>query len=109
MDDILDALPDYVIGFEPWEVKEVTTDYVCPICHGQLVAFDVPMDRIYIIVCPEHGNVESIGRVRRESVSREMENSLRNFDKVINNLPEFWGALKRKPQSEKQSLKELGF
>ena len=108
-DIIMDALPDYVIGFEPWEVKEVTTDYVCPVCHQQLVAFNVPMDSIYIIVCPEHGNVESIGRVRRESVSREMEQAHRNFDKVVNNLSEFWGELKRKPQSVEENLKDLGF
>ena len=109
MPDIMDALPDYVVGFEPYEINEVITNYVCPVCHGQLVTFNIPNDRIYIIVCPEHGNVESIGRVRRESVSREMENSLRNFDVVINNLPEFWGELKRKPQSIEKNLEDLGF
>jgi hypothetical protein len=107
--DILDALPDYVMGFEPFEIDDVVTNYVCPVCHGQLTAFDVPMERIYIIVCPEHGNVEQIGRVRRESVNSEMERARRQFDIVINNLPEFWGELKRPKYTEAENMKTLGF
>jgi len=109
MPDIMDALPDYVVGFEPCEVNEVITDYVCPVCHGQLTAFNIPYERVIIIVCPEHGNVESIGRIRRESVSIDMERAFRQFDTAINNLPEYWGELKRNPQSAEQNLQDLGF
>ena len=109
MVDILGALPDYVIGFEPSEVDDVITNYVCPVCHGQLTAFNVPIERIYIIVCPEHGNVETVGRVRRESVSNQMEQEKRQFDIVISKLPEFWGELKRPRQTQKKNMKDLGF
>lgn len=101
--------PDYVVGFEPWEYQSVVKDYVCAVCHGQLVAYDVPEERFYIIVCPEHGNVEVVGRVRREYVSREMENSHRQFGDVIRNLPEFWGELIQARKSESENLKDLGF
>lgn len=109
MTDFLEALPDYIVGFEPWEIKEVTTDYVCPVCYGALTALDIPNERIYIVVCPEHGNVEQIGRVRREWVSREMEQERRSFDKVIRNLSEFWGELIPPKKSIGENLKELGF
>ena len=107
--DLMESLPDYVIGFEPWEVDEVVNDYVCPVCYGQLTAFDVPNDRIYIIACPEHGNVETIGRIRREYVSNEMARQRSQFNNVIRNLPEFWGELIPPKKPEKQNLKELGF
>jgi len=109
MNDIMEALPDYVVGFDPCEVDEVITDYVCPVCHGQLTAFNVPSDRIYIIICVEHGNVETIGRIRRESVNIDMERAFRQFDNVVNNLPEFWGELKRHRQSAEKNLHDLGF
>lgn len=106
---MLDALPDCVVGFEPAEVNDVITNYVCPVCHGQLVAFNIPCERIYIIVCPEHGNVEQIGRIRRESVSIDMERAYREFDAAVENLKEFWGELKRSRKSQEQNLRELGF
>ena len=109
MPEILNMLPDYVMGFEPSEIDDVITNYVCSVCHGQLTAFDVPMERIYIIVCPEHGNVEQIGRVRRESVTSDMERARRQFDIVINNLSEFWGELKRPKQTQAKNLQDLGF
>ena len=107
--DLLQSLPDYVLGFEPWEINDVINNYVCPVCHGQLTAFDIPQSQIYIIVCLEHGNVEQIGRIRRESVSIDMERAYREFHLVINNLPEFWGELKQPNRTSVQNLRELGF
>ena len=52
---------------------------------------------------------ERIGRVRRESVDNQMAWEKRQFDVVVDNLPEFWGELKRERQSAAQNLKELGF
>ena len=107
--DILESLPDYVIGFEPWEVKSVIENYVCPVCHGALVAFDIPYERIYIIVCPEHGNVELIGRIRRESVDIQMESEHRDFGTVIRNLDDLWGELIPPKRTEQENLRDLGF
>ena len=107
--DFLETLPDYVVGFEPSEIDDVITNYVCPVCNGQLTAYNIPKERIYIVVCVEHGNVEQIGRIRRESVSSQMEQSRRQFKLVIHNLSEFWGELIPPKRSQAQNLKDLGF
>lgn len=108
---VLDQLQELDIqGFEPSEVHDVITNYVCAHCHAQLVAFNIPNDRIYMIVCSEcANNVEHIGRVMRSTVSIEMERAHRQYSEVINNLPDLWGHLIPPKRSTEQNLKELGF
>lgn len=84
---------DDFIGFDPAEVDGVLANYVCSVCHGSLVSFQVPNERKSIIVCLEHGNVETCGRVMKSSVSIELERGYRQYHEVIRNLPDLWGAL----------------
>lgn len=89
----LDFSDDDIQGFDPAEVDGVIANYVCSVCHGTLVSFQVPNERRSIIVCLEHGNVEHCGRVTKSTVSIELERGYRQYHEVIRNLPDLWGEL----------------
>lgn len=89
----LDFIDDDIIGFEPIEVDGVIANYVCSVCHGTLVSFQIPSERRSIIACLEHGNVEHCGRVTKNTVSIELERGYRQYNEVIRNLPDLWGDL----------------
>lgn len=91
MSDELEFLEDGVQGFEPIEVEGVIANYVCAVCHSSLLYFDVPNDHIKIIVCPEHGNIEKVGRVMKSTVSIEAERGILRFKEVVRNLIDLWG------------------
>lgn len=93
MSDEQGYLEDDFLGFLPIEVNDVVENYVCAVCHGSLVSFQVPNERISIIVCLEHGNVEKCGRVMKSTVSIELERGYRDYQEVIRNLPDLWGSL----------------
>lgn len=93
MSEELGFLEDGVQGFEPIEVEGVIATYVCAACHSSLLYFDIPNDRIKIIVCPEHGNVEKVGRVMKSTVSIELERGTHQYWEVVRNLPDIWGHL----------------
>lgn len=80
-------------GFEPAEVEDVVNNYVCSVCHGALVALQIPNDRISIIVCLEHGNIETCGRVTKNTVSIELERGYLDYKEVVRNLSDLWGDL----------------
>lgn len=89
----LDFFDNDILGFDPAEVDGVIANYVCSVCHGTLVSFQVPNERRSIIVCLEHGNVEHCGRVTKSTVSIEIERGYRQYHEVIRNLPDLWGEL----------------
>jgi hypothetical protein len=95
--------------FSQVDAPAVLLDYVCPICHGQLSEYFVPMDRRVIVACTEHGNVCTIGRIMRSSVSIEMERAARRYPDAIRNLPDLWGELIPPPQTREKILSDLGF
>lgn len=95
--------------FDQWEAPLVIRDYVCPACWGQLTEFFIPLSRRVIVACIEHGNVCTIGRVMRSSVSIEMERAARKYPEAIRNLPDLWGELIPPPRTREQNLRELGF
>lgn len=93
MSEELGFLEDGMLGFEPIEVEGVIANYVCAVCHSSLLFFHVPNERVVIIACPEHGNVEKVGRVMKSTVSIEAERGLLQFKEVVRNLPDLWGDL----------------
>jgi hypothetical protein len=97
-------------GFEPSEVHEITTNYVCAHCYAQLVAFNVPNDRIYIIVCSECAtNIEQMGVVSKATVSIRYEQGKREYDTVIRNLQDLYPTIQPVKYTEEENLKALGF
>lgn len=82
-----------MLGFEPIEVEGVIANYVCAVCHSALLHIPLPNQRLEIIICPEHGNVEKVGRVMKSTVSIEMERGDHQYWEVIRNLPDIWGHL----------------
>lgn len=98
-------LPDGVRGFEPYEASSVVRDFVCAVCWSSLIAIQANNDRMFIVVCPEHGNVELCGRVTKNTVSIEMERGLRKYHEVIRNLSDLWGHLVVKGFEYKSGLR----
>lgn len=80
-------------GFSPDEADAVKRDFVCAICHSELLVIQLDGQFQRLLVCPEHGNVEDSGRVTRNTVSMEMERAKILYAVAIRNLPEFWGEL----------------
>lgn len=79
--------------FSQSEVDTVISDYVCPVCTGDLQYFYIPNNPRVVVVCPIHGNVCDIGRVTRNTVSIESEKSFRSYQEVIRNLSDLWGDM----------------
>jgi len=103
---------DLLEGFTVMEVPEVVENYVCSICHNDLLVFQEQGDINCIIACPEHGSVEICGRVRNSTVSIDMERATRQYWQVIRNLSDLWGELiPPEPSKEKVAriINELGY
>lgn len=95
--------------FDPFEAGQVVRDYVCGVCHGQLVEFWVPGDRRVLVVCYDHGNVAQCGRVMHSTVSIEMEYAYRHYWPAIRNLPDLWGSLIPPKRTVTKEMGTLGF
>lgn len=95
--------------FDPMEADRVVAEYVCAVCHNQLVCMWMPGDRRVLVVCMDHGNIVQCGRVMYSTVSIEMEYGHRHYHDVIRYLSDLWGELipPKKPMAE--ALRELGF
>jgi hypothetical protein len=95
--------------FDQTEAPRVMREYVCGVCYGELAMVFAKAHWRVLVVCLEHGNVTSCGRVTRSTVNIEMERSLSKFNTVIRTLSDLWGELIPKRQSVEQNLKDLGF
>lgn len=95
--------------FDPYEAPAVIRDYVCAVCHGQLIQIYIPGDRRVVVACPEHGNVAQSGRIMNSSVGIELERAYRQYAHVIRNLPDLWGCLIPPKRSMEEVCAELGF
>lgn len=93
MSDPISALDEETLGFEPGEVTEIITDYVCAVCHSTLISFQIPNERRMVICCLEHGSVEKCGRVMKSTVSIENERAYIQYKMVVQNLKDLWGDL----------------
>lgn len=88
-----DVLPEGCLGFDFDEVKDVVDQYVCSVCHSALVHLRFPNSALCVILCPEHGNVETCGRVTKSTVSIEMERGYLKYREVVRNLADLWPGL----------------
>jgi hypothetical protein len=95
--------------FEQTEAPQVVRDYVCGVCYGELSIVFAKAHWRVLVVCQEHGNVTSCGRVTRATVNIESERSLSKFNSVIRTLSDLWGELIPKRQSREQNIRDLGF
>lgn len=103
-------------SFDQAEAQQVTREFVCGVCHGDLTILPGKGHWRVLVVCLEHGNVTRCGRVTRATVDIESARSMSKFHSAIRNLPDLWGDLleKRQPPREgesrqQQNVRELGF
>ena len=93
--------PDEYEGFTLQEAETVQGIYVCSQCEGGLIIvpsfFD---DELYFVVCPEHGNIEKIGRISKTTVAIRNEQGLLKFSSYIHALPDLWGELIERPSKD---------
>lgn len=75
------------------EADQVISEYVCALCHSELIPIHPDGQERVALVCPEHGDVCQIGRVTRSTVSIQYETAYRAYHEVIRNLPDLWGHL----------------
>lgn len=95
--------------FDQTEAPQILREFVCGTCYGELSIVFAKAHWRVLIVCQEHGNVCSCGRVTRNTVSIEYERSFSKFNSVIHALPDLWGSLIPPRQSREQNLHDLGF
>lgn len=81
------------LTFSPSEVVIVLKEYVCAICHADLVAQPIVNEARVFILCPEHGNVCLCGRVMRSTVSIKHETSYRDFYPALSLFPDLFGDI----------------
>ena len=94
-------------GFEPSEVHDMITNYVCAHCYSQLTAFNIPNDRLFIIICSECGeNVEKLGAISRNTVSIRYEQERREFRTVVRNLKDLYSTIQHMVEIKHTPLRE---
>lgn len=97
-------------GFEPSEVHDITSYYVCAQCYSQLVAFNVPGQRIYIIVCSYcTKNIEDLGMVSKRTVEIRESWGREVYRTVITNLKDLYPSIQPVKQTAEQILADLGY
>lgn len=98
-------------GFTLNDAETVCNVYVCAQCEGELTYIEnlISQDGSYIVLCPDCGNVEQVGRITRTTVAIRNEHSVFEFPRAIRTLPEFWGDLIPTQADRNKMLKELGF
>lgn len=82
-----------ILGFSPAEAEQVVKEYVCAVCHADLVSIQIENSANSIVVCTEHGNAELVGRVMKSTVSIEMERGYLHYRAAVRNLADLWPEL----------------
>jgi hypothetical protein len=94
-------------GFTLDEAERIISVYACSQCEGGLAMIPSEWDMdIWLVICPDCGNVEQIGRISKTTVAIRNERGVFDFPKAVRALPEFWGELIK---DKNTALKELGF
>lgn len=78
-------------SFTPAQAQHVMDNFVCAVCHAELMEVQPLGSWRRLVICVEHGNVCDVGRVTRATVSIEIERAYRSFHEVIRNLSDLWG------------------
>lgn len=96
-------------GFTLTDAETVCAIYVCSQCEGELATIPTDFinpDGLFYVICPDHGNIELIGRISRTTVAIRNERGIWEFPKAIRALPDLWGVLIR---DRKTIMQELGY
>lgn len=90
-DSVMDISSD--LTFTQNEANIVIKDYVCAICHADLVIKEIPNELRVFIMCPIHNNVCLAGRIMRSTVSIQHEISFRDYYSTIATMPDLFGNI----------------
>jgi len=102
-----DFLPaESELGFTWEQAQTIVRDYACPCCFEALVFQHGGNEGNYRVECPEHGDVEIIGRVKNSSANFQCERAHFEQREVLINMPDLFQL---EEKSKRDPLKELGF
>lgn len=107
------------VGFSLEDAEVVKNVFACSQCEGglQIVPMDFTIEsdnnERWFVVCPDCGNIETIGRISKTTVAIRNERGVFDYPRVIRALPDLWGHLIPTKEESRQriekNLKELGF
>lgn len=101
------------VGFTLEDAEIVKSVYACSQCEGELqiipIDFTLADQERWFVVCPDCGNIESIGRISKTTVAIRNERGIFDYHRVIRNLPDLWGHLIPTKEAIAQTIRELGF
>lgn len=84
---------DPELTFSQSEIKPVTGEYVCAVCHSDLTVQHIQGDSRVFIMCPEHGNVCLCGRVMRSTVNILLQAGSQEYYSMIASMPDLYANL----------------
>ena len=101
------------IGFTLDDAEIVKSVYACSQCEGELqivpVDFALADEARWFVVCPDCGNIETIGRISKTTVAFRNERGIFDYPRVIRALPDLWGHLITTKEALNKMIHELGF
>jgi len=114
---------DGIEGFRMLEAERIKLIYVCAQCEGGLSVIPSWWDGdIWLVECPDDGNIETVGRISKTTVAIRHENAVNLYVPMIKKHLDLWGELyeryrdkltpvKVRPDEKRQDaiLRELGF
>jgi hypothetical protein len=97
-------------GFTLQDAEIIQSVYACSQCEGELAIIPDFFDNDnWLVICPEHGNIEIIGRISKTTVAIRNERGVFDFPKAIRALPDLWGELIPNTESREKIIRSLGF
>lgn len=102
------------LGFTLEDAEIVKSIFACSQCEGSLqIVPNFADNERWFVICPDCGNIESIGRISKTTVAIRNEQGIFDYPRVIRNLPDLWGHLIPTKEVLKntieKNLRELGF
>lgn len=101
-------------GFALDEAERIQGVYVCSQCESELTIFpefiqsDDDEER-FVVVCPQHGNIELVGAVSKTTVAIRNEWGLVHFREYCRNHSDYWGCLMDRPSIIREEISHLNF
>lgn len=98
------------IGFTLEDAEIVKNVYACSQCEGGLqIVPNFADNEHWFVICPDCGNIESIGRISKTTVAIRNERGIFDYHRVIRNLPDLWGHLIPTKEAIAETIRQLGF
>lgn len=106
------SLPE-PIGFLLDDAEIVKSVFACSQCEGGLqivpMEFSTAEEPRWFVVCPDCGNIETIGRISKTTVAIRNERGIFDYPRVIRALPDLWGHLIPTKEDIEKIIHELGY